>query len=65
MKTQGRFTLGDVERAARAAKATGAKAVEILRDGTIRLVFGCRKEPEPDQEPEREPDPPKFRNFKL
>jgi hypothetical protein len=63
MKTQGRFTLADLERAVRAAKAAGAKAVEITREGTIRLVFGHRKEVE--QEPEQEPEPPKVRDFKM
>jgi len=62
MKTAARFTLADIARASRAAKEQGAKAVEILRDGTIRLVFAeCRRQEETPPEPER----PKFRDFEL
>ena len=40
-KTSARFNLADISRATKAAKAEGAAAVEVLPDGTIRIVIGC------------------------
>ena len=59
-KTASRFTLTDISRAAKAAKAEGAAAVEVLPDGTIRIVIAearCDEKPEPEE--------PKHRDFKL
>lgn len=36
-RTPARVTQADVARAIRAAKQTGAGAVEVLKDGTIRI----------------------------
>ena len=38
-KTSARFNLADISRATKAAKAEGAAAVEVLTDGTIRIVI--------------------------
>lgn len=63
-KTAARFTLADIRRATRAAKEQGAEAVEILTDGTIRVVV--KGEVRGEVKPEKtKPDPPKYRNFKL
>jgi hypothetical protein len=59
-KTAARFTLADIARAIRAAKAEGAAAVEILPDGTIRVVIANHKD---GAKPEAET--PKVRDFKL
>jgi hypothetical protein len=60
-KTAARFTLADIARATRAAKEQGAEAVEILPDGTIRLVF-----PGTQRKDETKPEPtPAIRDFKL
>jgi len=60
-KTAARFTLADIARAARAAKEQGAQAVEILPDGTIRVVF-----PGVQHKEEAKPEPnPTIRDFKL
>ena len=58
-KTAARFTLADVARAIRAAKEQGAEAVEILPDGTIRVIISCK------DETKSEATPPKVRDFKL
>jgi hypothetical protein len=60
MKTAARFTLADVSRATRAAKQEGAEAVDILPDGTIRVIIkaAANNESPPDAEP-------KHRDFKL
>ena len=54
-KTSARFNLADISRATKAAKAEGAAAVEVLPDGTIRIVI---TETHCDEKPER----PKNRN---
>jgi hypothetical protein len=61
-KTSARFNLADISRATKAAKAEGAAAVEILPDGTIRIVIAeshCSGETKPVA------DQPKHRDFKL
>ncbi|MGV7219239.1 hypothetical protein [Bradyrhizobium sp. UFLA05-112] len=58
-KTAARFTLADIVRATRAAKEQGAKAVEVLPNGTIRVVLAGEDEAKP------EADKPKIRDFKL
>ena len=60
-KTAARFTLADVVRAVRAAKELGAAAVEILPDGTIRVVINANQKDETKPESET----PKVRDFKL
>ena len=60
-KTAARFTLADVVRAVRAAKELGAAAVEILLDGTIRVVINANQKDETKPEAET----PKVRDFKL
>ena len=60
-KTAARFTLADIARAVRAAKEQGAAAVEILPDGTIRVVI-CIKD---KGETKPEAETPKVRDFKL
>lgn len=59
-KTSARFNLADISRATKAAKAEGAAAVEVLPDGTIRIVIS---EPQYGEKPE--PTEPKHRDFKL
>jgi hypothetical protein len=59
-KTSARFNLADISRATKAAKAEGAAAVEVLPDGTIRIVIA-----EPRCDEKREPEEPKYRDFKL
>jgi hypothetical protein len=60
-KTAARFTLADVARAIRAAKEQGAEAVEILPDGTIRVIIaGVQHKDEAKTEAKRN-----FRDFKL
>ena len=60
-KTAARFTLADVARAIRAAKEQGAEAVEILPDGTIRVIIaGAQHKDEAKPEAKRN-----FRDFKL
>ncbi|MDA9400782.1 hypothetical protein [Bradyrhizobium sp. CCBAU 45389] len=59
-KTAARFTLADISRAAKAAKAEGAVAVEVLPNGTIRILIAetaCDGKPEPEEL--------KHRDFKL
>jgi hypothetical protein len=58
-KTAARFTLADVARAIRAAKEQGAAVVEILPDGTIRVIISGKDGTKP------EAAPPKVRDFKL
>jgi hypothetical protein len=60
-KTAARFTLADIARAVRAAKEQGAAAVEILPDGTIRVVINSNQRAETKPESEM----PKVRDFKL
>jgi hypothetical protein len=60
-KTAARFTLADIARATRAAKEQGAEAVEILPDGTIRVII--MREHKDEAEPEAEK--PRVRDFKL
>jgi hypothetical protein len=57
-KTAARFTLADVARAIRAAKEQGAEAVEILPDGTIRVIIQHKDEAKPEAKRN-------FRDFKL
>ena len=52
-KTSARFNLADISRATKAAKAEGAAAVEVLPDGTIRIVIN---EMHCDEKPETEDD---------
>jgi hypothetical protein len=52
-RTPARVTQADIARAIRAAKQTGAGAVELLPDGTIRINLAGDK-PETRDEPERE-----------
>jgi class 3 adenylate cyclase len=60
-KTAARFTLADIARATRAAKEQGAEAVEILPDGTIRVIIaGVQHKDEAKPEAKRN-----FRDFKL
>jgi hypothetical protein len=60
-KTAARFTLADIARAIRAAKEQGAEAVEILPDGTIRVIIaGVQHDDEAKPEAKRN-----FRDFKL
>ena len=60
-KTAARFTLADVVRAVRAAKEQGAEAVEILPDGTIRVIIvGVQHKDGAKPEAKRN-----FRDFKL
>jgi hypothetical protein len=53
-RTPARFTQADVARSIRAAKQTGAGAVELLPDGTIRIRLDGLEKPAapvvPDQE---------------
>jgi hypothetical protein len=60
-KTAARFTVADVARATRAAKAEGAQAVEIKPDGTIRVIISDTHKDEAKPEAEK----PKIRDFKL
>jgi len=55
-----RFTLADVCRATRAAKEQGAQAVEILPDGTIRVIIVDTQHKDEAPEPK-----PTMRDFKL
>ena len=60
-KTAARFTLADIARATRAAKEQGAEAVEILPNGTIRVIIaGVQHKDEAKPEAKRN-----FRDFKL
>jgi|RhiMethySRZTD1v2_1073278.scaffolds.fasta_scaffold597900_2 hypothetical protein len=61
-RTSARFNLADVSRATRAAKAEGAAAVEVLPDGTIRIVIA---ESHGNSEAKPDADEPKHRDFKL
>jgi hypothetical protein len=58
-KTAARFTLADIARATRAAKEQGAKAIELLPNGTIRVIIAQEDEAKPEAEK------PKVRDFKL
>jgi hypothetical protein len=60
-KRAARFTLADIARATRAAKEQGAAAVEILPDGTIRVIISNNGK----DETKPEAAPPKVRDFKL
>ena len=60
-KKAARFTLADVARAIRAAKEQGAEAVEILPDGTIRVIITGVQHNEAKPEAEKL----KVRDFKL
>jgi hypothetical protein len=53
-RTCARFTQADVARSIRAAKQAGAGAVELLPDGTIKIILDRRDEPEKPVEPDRE-----------
>ena len=61
-KTAARFTLADIARATRAAKEQGAEAVEITKDGTIRIIIAghCSGDAKRDAE-----EPKQHRDFKL
>ena len=58
-KTASRFTLADIARATRAAKEQGAKAVEVLPNGTIRVILAEEDGAKPEAEKQ------KIRDFKL
>ena len=61
-KTAARFTLADIARATRAAKEQGAEAVELLPNGTIRVIIaGVQYKDEAKPEAEKL----KVRDFKL
>jgi hypothetical protein len=60
-KTAARFTLADIARATRAAKDQGAAAVEILPDGTIRVVIADHHKDKTQTKAETA----KIRDFKL
>jgi hypothetical protein len=66
-KTAARFTLADVNRTIRAAKEQGVEAVDILPDGTIRVIIsGTQHNDESKSEADKpEADKPKVRDFKL
>jgi hypothetical protein len=49
-----RFTQADIARTIRAAKQTGAGAVELLPDGTIRICLDGSEKPAKLVEPDRE-----------
>jgi hypothetical protein len=53
-RTPARFTQADVARSIRAAKQAGAGAVELLPDGSIRIILDRRDEPEKPVEPDPE-----------
>lgn len=59
-RTSSRANLADISRATKAAKAQGAAAVEVLPDGTIRIVIA-----ETNCDAKSEPEEPKHRDFKL
>ena len=61
-KTSARFNLADISRATKAAKAEGAAAVEVLPDGTIRIVI-CETPHKDDAKCGA--DEQKHRDFKL
>ncbi len=61
-KTSARFNLADISRATKAAKAEGAAAVEILPDGTIRILLN---ETHCDEKPKKPEEPKQHRDFKL
>lgn len=63
MKTTARFSLADISRATRAAKEQGAAAVDILRDGTIRIHMIRAATNDDEAKPEAEK--PQTRDFKL
>jgi hypothetical protein len=50
-KTAARFNLADISRATKAAKAEGAAAVEVLPDGTIRIIMNDIRCNDPKAEP--------------
>jgi hypothetical protein len=52
-RTPARFTQADLGRSIRAAKQAGAGAVELLPDGTIRILLVGEKPAQP-VEPDRE-----------
>jgi hypothetical protein len=52
-RTAARVTQADIARAIRAAKQAGGGAVELLPDGTIRILLQAEKPAQP-VEPERE-----------
>jgi hypothetical protein len=60
-KMAARFTLADIARATRAAKQEGAAAVDVLPNGTIRVVLHQEDKVKPEAEAEK----PKIRDFKL
>ena len=53
-RTPARFTQADVARTIRAARQAGAGAVELLRDGTIRICLDAPEKPPQPVEPDRE-----------
>jgi hypothetical protein len=58
-RTAAKFTLADISRAAKAAKAQGAEVVELRPDGTITIRLALNKH-------EAKPEPkPNIRDFKL
>jgi hypothetical protein len=59
-KTAARFTLADIARVTRAAREQGAQAVEILPDGTIRVIIAGKQHKD-----EVKPEPKPIRDFKL
>jgi hypothetical protein len=53
-RTAARFTQADVARSIRAAKQAGARVVELLPDGTIRICLDGEEKPAKPVEPDRE-----------
>jgi hypothetical protein len=53
-RTPARCTQADLARSIRAAKQAGAGAVELLPDGTIRIILDERDKPAQPVDPERE-----------
>jgi hypothetical protein len=53
-RTAARFTQADVARSIRAAKQAGARVVELLPDGTIRICLGGEEKPPKPVESDRE-----------
>jgi hypothetical protein len=53
-RTAARCTQADLARSIRAAKQAGASAVELLPDGTIRILLDGEEKPTQPIDPDRE-----------
>jgi hypothetical protein len=53
-RTPARFTQADLARSIRAAKQAGARTVELLPDGSIRILLYGEEKPAQPVEPDRE-----------